>query len=469
MIRFRFLSIFFIIAALCSCDDTTPDIGGSTIPGGDHIDSKAQDYSVTTNSILMDSVYARTSTAYLGRYTDPVFGEFTADFMAQFTCLDDFKFPEHLQEISGLNLFLQYGSFYGDSLALMKMQIDTLNRVIPEVSSANFYTSINPSQYIDKNAAPLITQGYSAGGPSVDTIFTSNGSKVYNQTIKLPKSLGDFMYKKYTEDKNNYKDAEAFIKNVLKGFYVQCTSGDGSVLYIDNLDLRISFKYLIESSSGKVDSLVTGWSDFAATKEVIQANHFENSSKLKELADDTRWTYIKSPAGIATEVTIPMEDIYNQHKNDTLNSASISFKRYNDDNIDIKYKMSAPNSLLMLRKKDLYSFFENNKIADGKTSFVTSYGATNSIANTYSYSNIAELITYCINEKEKGIASDPNWLTKNPDWNKVVLVPVKVEYTSDSYGNSSIISIKNSLAMESVRLVGGKDDKLTMKILYTKF
>ena len=57
------------------------------------------------------------------------------------------------------------------------------------------------------------------------------------------------MYEKYKEDKNNYKNADAFIKNVLKGIYVRCTHGDGTILYIDNLDLRMHFSRLIKSSS----------------------------------------------------------------------------------------------------------------------------------------------------------------------------------------------------------------------------
>ena len=76
MIRFKFLSILFVMALLYSCDDTTPGIGTSTIPEEDHILSDTASYEITTKSILVYSVYARTRTAYLGRYTDPVFGEF---------------------------------------------------------------------------------------------------------------------------------------------------------------------------------------------------------------------------------------------------------------------------------------------------------------------------------------------------------------------------------------------------------
>ena len=46
---------------------------------------------------------------------------------------------------------------------------------------------------------------------------TYSGTRVITQAVKLPKELGEFMYNKYKEDKNYYKDASAFIKNVLKG------------------------------------------------------------------------------------------------------------------------------------------------------------------------------------------------------------------------------------------------------------
>ena len=39
-------------------------------------------------------VFARTNTAYLGKYTDPTYGTFEADFMTQFHCVEEFEFPE---------------------------------------------------------------------------------------------------------------------------------------------------------------------------------------------------------------------------------------------------------------------------------------------------------------------------------------------------------------------------------------
>ena len=65
------------------------------------------------------------------------------------------------------------------------------------------------------------------------------------------------------------------------------------------------------------------------------------------------------------------------------------------------------------------------------------------------------------------MADDPAWVEKNPDWNKVVLIPVKVDFDT----NNSIIGVSNSLGMESAELKGGTKagNELKMQVLYTKF
>jgi hypothetical protein len=260
------------------------------------------------------------------------------------------------------------------------------------------------------------------------------------------------MREKYLENKDNYKNSENFIKNVLKGFYVHCTHGDGTILYLDDIQLHVNFTYLVESSTGKVDSLIKGHTTFAATKEVIQANRFQNSERLKELVEEKNHTYIKSPAGIFTEVTLPIQEIAERHQRDTLNAVSITFTRYNEKE-ELTHKMDAPKYLLMVRKCDMYKFFEENKLHDGKTSFLTQFVSSGASANTYTFANIAPLISYCSKNKNEA------------DWDKVVLIPVKTE--TDSSGN--IIGIKNSLDMTSSCLVGGENNPLEIQVLYTTF
>ena len=462
--KLKYLYALLLPAFLMGCDDTTNGIGESIIANGDPIPACAATYNVHTRSILADSVYARTATAYLGNYTDPHFGEFSADFIAQFNCTDNFEFPETIKEVTGIELRLFYDSFFGDSLNAMRMQIDTLNKVIPEKDLSTFYTSVDPTAYYDTHSKPIARKAFAARGASASdstlTSYDSYGNATYFtyywQDVKLPLSLGQHMLDKYNEDKNNYKDAEKFIKNVLKGFYIHCTHGDGTILYFSDMQLRLTFKYLIESSSGKVDSLVNGATTFAATKEVIQANRFQNSDRLKELVANTDLTYIKSPAGIFTEVELPIEEIMETHLRDTLNAASITFTRYNEK-ADAKYPMSIPQNLLMVRKKDMYTFFENNKTYDGQTSYIASYVGSGGSANTYSFTNIASLLTTCFSEKQEG--------KNDEDWNKVVLIPIK----TDTDSNGSITGVKSNLDMSSACLVGGDKDPIKLQILFTKF
>ena len=463
--KLKYLYAGLLAALIYSCDDATTGIGDSTIAAGDSIPAGAAVYNVHTRSILADSVFARTSTAYLGKYTDPQFGEFSADFIAQFNCVDNYEFPETVQEITGIQMRMFYETYFGDSLNAMRMQIDTLDKIIPEKELSTFYTSVNPTQYFDENANPVARKAFAARGASASdsTIinYDNNGKPIpysyYWQDIKLPLSLGQHMYNKYKEDKNNYKNAEAFIKNVLKGFYIHCTHGDGTILYFTDMQLRLNFKYLIESkSTGKVDSLVNGSTTFAATKEVIQANRFQNSDRLKELIEEKEFTYLKTPAGIFTEVTLPVEEIHEMHMRDTLNAASITFTRYNEKG-DNKYPMGIPQHLLMVRKCDMHDFFEKNETFDNLTSFIAEYSSMSESANTYSFPNISSLITHCINEKKQG--------KNDADWNKVVLIPVKVEKDS----NGTIIGLKSNLDMESACLMGGEKNPLKMQVLYTTF
>lgn len=475
--KIKYLCALLLAALIYSCDDSTTGIGTDLIPGGDKIPANTDSYEFTTQSLLADSVYARTSTAYLGRYTDEQFGEFTADFIAQFTCMDNFKFEEELTKVIGVNISLQYGSFFGDSLNAMRLQVDTLDKVIPEKDLSTFYTSVNPKDYYNEKGKPIAAKAYSAVGPSTskdETTTTNDGRKQRTiiQTIKLPNSLGDHIFNKYKENKEYFKTPESFIKNVLKGVYIRCTHGDGTILYIDAISLNLSFEALIESSSGQRDSLVYKSYFFGATKEVIQANHFSNGDRLKDLVKDPDRTYIKSPAGIFTEATFPITEIYNEHKRDTLNGVNVSFTRYNEK--ASKYPMGIPQYVLMVRKKDMFSFFEENKITDNKTSFLNS---SYSSSNTYTFTNIAPLITYCIEERKKGIIAtggNPDkeedgkkWEAENPDWNKVVIIPVKAVRNS----NNEIVEISNSLSMESAALKGGTNpaNKLKMQIFYTTF
>ena len=266
--------------------------------------------------------------------------------------------------------------------------------------------------------------------------------------ISLPKSIGQTIYDDYLKNPSHFENTTAWVNSGLpgsKGFYFKLESGDGAIAYIDVSQFNINFNYYDENY--KKDTL--GTCQFASTEEVIQATRFENSG-LEELMENKEATYLKTPAGIFTMLTLPIDSI---HTNDTINSASITLTRYNST-VNSEFKLGIPQTLLMVRLDDYENgFFEKYQVSDNESSYVTSF---NSSYNTYTFSNISRLLIKCMNEKKNGTATE--------NWNKVLLIPVSATYDS----STKLIRMTHDFSMSSARLVGGKD-KVEMDVIYSKF
>lgn len=476
--KLKFLVALGIAATLYSCDDETTGIG-QFVADADMIPAKADSYTIETESYLLDSVYSRSSTAYLGKFTDKDYGTFSSDFLVQINCPENFILPDRIEEIKTAKLGLYYTSYFGDSLASIRVQIDPLTKAIKDdgTNKALYYSNLDPTEYYDKNATPLAIKDYSAYDRTIpDSVRNEDG---YYPNVAI--DLGDGFCKNflekynYTETVNGktihpyFKDSESFINNVLKGFYVHTISGEGSILYISDIYLHLTIAYWTKTSEDK-DTLVHTVVPMSSTKEVFMSTRFKNSG-MKELVSDPKCTYLKTPAGLCTEVTLPIEEMYQAHKNDTLNSISVSFQKLKDQSNN-PFKMGPPSNLLMVRKGEMKDFFENNKVYDNKTTFIATYSST---TNSYDFSKLNRLISYIFSEIrpeiEKGEAEWNKWKSEHQDYNKLLLVPVTTE--SDSQGN--IIGVENDLNVNSAMLMGGKDlnnssdesQRIRMSIIYT--
>ena len=456
--KLKFLAALGFAATLYSCDDSTTGIG-DFVANADEIPAVAETYDVTTRTNLLDSIYSRTNSAYLGKYTDPEFGEYSAEFITQINCVEDQRFPETFQGIEETTLELYYDSYYGDSLATLRVQVDTLNTVIEDNGKDKqlYYTSFNPKDFYNENAAPLAVKDYAAFNVATADSTKSEGEPSGNIKLYLGKDFSNYLTRKYEENNHqNFNDAHAFINNVLKGFYIHTTHGEGSVLYISDIWLRMKVKYLTKGNvSGKVDSVVYRYVPFAASKEVFMSTRMQNSEKLKEFVkEDNPYTYLKTPAGLCTEITLPLEEMYNELKKDTLNSITLSLTKLKQTN-DGPYKMGIPENLLLVRKSDMISFFEDNKVTNNITSFIASYDSS---TNSYSFSKLNRLVSYIFSEIR-------NEEKQDDDWNKILLVPVTTEL--DSEGN--VVSISHDMEVNAARLVRGTEgDPLKIKVIVTR-
>lgn len=437
--------------ALLSCDDNTDTLGVDMMPVGDLVTNEYKTYDINTQSYAVgDSVLARTDLSYLGKYTDAETGTTVkSDFLCQFNCGENFDLPEKIEKDScvRLDLRLFISDFVGDSLASFKISVYELNKQLdPE---EDYYTNIDPEKFCDMSARPLATKWYTISDRTItdSTRWSSDYSK--NIRVSLPTDIGTKILRDYRSNPEHFANTAAWLESgnpCSKGLYFKLEYGDGAMAYIDIVQFNIYFNYYDEDY--KKDTL--GVCSFAATDAVVKASRFENSN-LDRLMDDREAAYLKTPAGIFTMATIPIEEINAQ---DTINSAKLTFTRYNDTTQE-KFKLSIPQTVLLVRLDDyLDGFFENYQISNSKDSYLTTF---NSSTNTYVFNNVARLLTTMVEERRNGKASE--------NWNKVLLIPVKT--TKDSSGN--IVKLNHDFNMGYTKLVGGESNKVKMEVLYSKF
>ena len=457
----------FTLFTFVQCDDSTESVGTSVVPEKDKITAETKIFEATSKTIMAkDSILANTNEVYLGRYTDEESGTlFTSGFITQFGCTEDYGFPEEGvvdYKATYTKLRLYFEEYYGDSLNAMQCEVYALDKSLEE--GTPYYTNLTPEEFYDPDEEPLARKTFNAIDYSLhDTILNSENYSRHIE-IPLPNSIGDdFISKYYEKDsdgkhigKKYFANSEVFINEVFKGIYVKCTQGDGTVLKIFRSRLDIGFNRYITSSTGLKDSIQALSAPFYSGKEVLQVNNFNNND-LTPLANENQHTYLKTPAGLYTEVTLPIAEIVESC--DTINSAEITFTRYNENEGDTRKPHS---TLLMVRKCDMYKFFLKNRLPDNNTSYITDFTAS---SNEYIFSNIANLINACHREYRKGIDSDEDWESKNPDWDKIVLIPVST--TEDS--NGSIVKITHDISISSVRLRGGDEYKIPIEVITSKF
>ena len=509
-------SLLLFLVAFAGCDDDTGSLGMEMLPSSDEFTANTATFEVTTQSVAVESVFAKTNTGYVGRFTDPDFGPYEASFLTEFYCPEEFALPEVYEttetdedgkpskgtgllvkdSVVAVNLVVYYSSWFGDSLNACRMSVYELDKKLDD----NRYTDIDPTEYYDESNPALLlgSKAYSAYDTSVsDSVRNAtdtNGNPIYSPHVAFPldpETFGeDRILNVYREHPDDFKD---IFTNDFHGVYIKNDYGDGTVLYIERVDIQMSLccHYTDDETGAKLlkkdgtDSLYNSTQTlFASTKEVVQASRFVNPDLKKKVEQENEWTYIKSPAGIFTQATMPYDEIHEQLANDTLNSVSLTFTNYRQEET-YDFSMSVPSEVMLIRKQDMEKFFENNEVADNVTSYIVSHN--NVGTNQYTFKNIARLVTTCINEKEAARKEDEEnggqwdeekWMAEHPDWDKVLLIPVAVTYgETTSSGTTPVISVRHDLKPAYAKLKGGPaqdvggtvKNPLTLEVTYTSF
>ena len=536
----KYALIALLAITFFGCDDNTAGLGLGMFPESDqNINGKLTTFDVTTESVHAGKIYAMSNIGYVGKFTDETFGTYQAGFLAELNCPKGTTFPgifnydkntafdnknkptqtmvgeggnakdkeditfvrdennKIIGNIHTIELYLWYDSYFGDSLTASRLSVYELGDAEKELNENNaYYTDINPEEfYTPQNL--LGTKAYTAVDLSVKDSIRNLSTYVPSvhisfkdeAAIRIGREIIQHAYKAGT----NF-DNKAF-REAFKGIYVKSDYGDGTILYINQIQMNVVYKsYAIDTIKGTIlpktvvkdgespDSTYYGYRMFTSTREVIQANQLKNdNTAIQDCIKKDGWTYLKSPAGIFTQITLPINKIADQLQGDTLNAVKLGIPIYNETN-DRKFGMSIPKSVLLIRNKYKDSFFKNNQLSDGITSSLFDYSSSTSSLTQYTFNNITQMINNCLADKEaaerdireKGFTkvslTDPegNVYEENVDniekweelieWDKFVLIPVLVTKDASSnsyYSSSNVISIQHDLKPGYARLKGG--------------
>ncbi|MEE0911058.1 MAG: DUF4270 domain-containing protein [Paludibacteraceae bacterium] len=413
--------MFFRIIVLCVCAllvgcSDEDGVGSIIQPEEDFLHSYSNGLEVGTSTIKSDSVLSKSESLLLGRYVDAKFGEIKAEFLTQldarlgggivlpdttvvaansgmsgilnsmlqsvdekFGLIKSVYSPSNLT-VDSVVYIIQYGSdFMGDSTSLQALSVYELTK---ELTNQHYYTDVDVSEYCDKSNLLGATS------------FQVKNSREIR--IPLKAELGEKLVSIYNTS-SDIKTQEDF-NSFFKGVYVSHSFNRGTILnvLVSGVLVYYSFDAIISTSYDGRDTVLTSSqiedrysinplvsSIFLSANKAVQRvnaiQHSDLESVYEDLQADTL-TYVFTPSGFYTAVSIPfksMMDSIRLNAEDTskvmFNSVKLRFyyaKKYWDTDL-----LQSAN-MLLIDKKEVESFFYENKQPDGITSFVSSMDTT---------------------------------------------------------------------------------------------
>ena len=454
-----FLSLLTAFISFSCEDSTVSEIGISIMPDGDKIQMYENTVPIALKTIKVDSIYAKTINGSLGEYFDPTFGTLNSGFACQFFPAIGFDSTRFIMDMVGGKidsafLYMTY-TYMGDSLAPMGLTVFPINKPLEK----NYYTSVNPQEFADM-ANPITRFTYTASNPNIP--YSSYGLL----SVPMPVEWAQ----KYVDTLKNNKDmsADDFVK-MFPGLYLKSTFGSGCMLFMntsvasstyDNAYTQIVVYYRTKEPGASYlggDSIRKRTLIWGVTKEVIQINSYAHTN-LDNLLQDNSTTYLKSPAGVFTEISIPIDSIIQKIGRRQFSSVKLSLSALprNDWNYSLTFPgLGYPSTttgsgiaakLLLILPDSVKNFFEQQQVANNVTSYATTFTTS---TYTYNFNNISNLIRYAIDHKTN-------------DNLKLWVIPVRTTWTTDQYGNRADFATSYDLYPTGVAL---RADNQTISII----
>ncbi len=450
------------LVLLISCNDTLDKVGFSVQPENDRVHVGTDTLYLSSKTVKVDSVYSKTKYPILGEYKDPVYGTVRSDYIGEFYYPETMEFIEGA-EIDSVKLTVSYTSMLGDSLAPMQLAVYRVNKELPK---GKRYTNFNPEEYADMTQT-LGTKTFTGKNNTYRTETYYSGTsveeiKIYEINTTLPIEIGEKFLEEYKKPNHGALQNTETFRSLFPGLYVTTNFGSSTILNVNLTSLRVFYNYLDKGgSSQKTDTIRTKEWKLNITPEVTQINHVSNKND-ELLQPNDEGTYVKSPAGVNTEIVIPISQISTQMEKSALNLARFIVHAIPSSGKDERIKLSPPENLLLIHRDSISSFFEKGKLPNNITTFSASYDTS---TQRYSFGNISTLLNHYNQQHQKD--------SSIPLDQAFQLIPVDISYTTTggsiySPGTSIPTAVYNQMK-PSATMINKSPDKLRLEIIYSSF
>lgn len=448
------LALALVLALVStSCNDELSSIGEIVQPGSDRVESRLHHLKFTAKTVRLDSIYSTSTAGLLGEISDPVYGDFKGEFIAQLRFAPGFKFPHIPKEgkIDSVDLLLRYYNYVGDRTAPLKVSIYEVERGFKGLPFSQ------PS--LDKYRKPELLLSSDFVSLARNTVYAQD--TVSFLRLKVNKEIGQRIYDLSKSKPQVFESQEAFNEGVLGGLLLTSSTGSGCVVEARSLTMAIHYTY--KRDKGKD---TTAMVQFINTRQTPQANGFTSSSMETLLAPNADYTYIKSPAGVVTELelsTSELEKVFqgrgplNIGTSWLLADASISFPVKNPEDM----RLNPPAYMMLMPKDSVSTFFRSGETerSQAATAYLSSRYSIRSTA--YSFSNISRLLMEHLRLHARYDAQSKSWSVAHP----LVLHLVPVSRTE---ARDATTGLSEHLAPTFVRL-SKKEKQLKLDIVSTEF
>lgn len=454
---YKLLTITFVTILTASCNDTLDQIGFSIQPDKDRLTVGIDTLHLQARTVQVDSIFGKTNYPVLGEYADPVFGSIKSDYIAEFYLSKDMGFKEGAI-IDSVRVEVAYTTMMGDSVAPMRLSV---YNVIESLKGTDDFTNVDPRKFADMTA-PLGEQAFTGLNSTfrLKTYTAEDYSTVnyreYYITVDVPNTIGENFLAEYIKTGHGkLSDTDSF-REFFPGLYFTTSFGNSTIISADQTSLFVYYSYLDEKgSSTEQDTIRTDVFKLNNTPEVRQMNHIRNNND-KLLADNSSVTYIKSPAGVNTEIKFPISEIHENLQSKALNLVNFTVFALPDVADNEMVKLNPPDYLLLVNKDSLNGFFENRKLSDNITSFLSEkFDAT---TYSYKFNNISSMLNY-YNQVKDGEPYDLVYY----------LIPVDATFSAvqQGYSTQQMLTKIQNLMWPTATVLDKREGSLQLELIFS--